>query len=82
VSAVGAPTRPRRQGRPPACPHELALRVVGLRRQGLSLQKICDVLNAENIPTPQGRPRWLKSHVDGLLHTQHVRDILEEFRAE
>lgn len=67
---------PRRRGRPPCCSYELAVRIVELRRRGLSYAKIGDVLNAEGIPTPMGLPRWRKAYVDRLLHTQYVRDIM------
>ena len=68
---------PGRRGRPPCCPRELAIRVIQLRRQGLSYAAISDVLNADGVPTPTGRPLWRKAYVDRLLHTRYVRDILE-----
>jgi hypothetical protein len=71
-------TAPRRRGRPPCCSPELAIRIVGLRRQGLTYAQISAVLNTEGVPTPLGRARWLRSSVDRVLHTQYVRDILEE----
>lgn len=61
-------------GRPPACPPELLAYVVELRRRGLSYGKISEVLNAEGVPTPDGRPVWQRSYVDRLLHTRHARD--------
>jgi hypothetical protein len=70
-------TATRRPGRPPCCPRELAIRVIQLHRQGLSYAQICAVLNAERIPTPLGGSRWLKSHVDRLLHTRWVREIID-----
>jgi hypothetical protein len=33
------------------------------------------MLNAEQVPTPAGGSRWLKSHVDRLLHTKYTREI-------
>lgn len=69
---------PKRRGRPPCCPRELAIQVIQLRRRGLSYAKISAVLNADGIPTPAGRPLWQREYVDRLLHTQHVRDILKE----
>jgi hypothetical protein len=69
---------PRRRGRPPSCSRELALRVVVLRDRGLTLMQICIALNARGIPTPTGRPQWRKAHVDRLLHTQHVRDLIAQ----
>lgn len=67
-----------RRGRPPHCPRELAVRIVGLRGQGLTYREISAVLNAEGIPTPLGRPLWGKSYVDRVLHTEYVRKITEE----
>lgn len=68
----------RGRGRPPRCPPELAIRVIQLRRRGMSYAGISAVLNEEGIPTPAGGSRWLKSHVDRLLHTRHVKEILED----
>lgn len=68
----------RRAGRPPVCPREVALHVVALRRQGLSYEAISEELNAEGVPTPMGGSRWLKSHVNRLLHTRYVREMGEE----
>jgi hypothetical protein len=67
------------RGRPPRCPRELAVRIIDLRCAGLSYGQICTVLNAEQIPTPMGGTRWLKSHVDRLLHTRHVQRIIESY---
>ena len=72
----------RRRGRPPSCSRELALRVIALRRQGLTLTQICIALNARGIPTPTGRAPWQKSHINRLLHTQHVQDIIKEGAAQ
>jgi hypothetical protein len=68
----------RRRGRPPSCPRELAIRIIAMRRQGLTLMQICIALNAHGIPTPAGRPLWRKSYIDRLLHTRYVQDILDE----
>jgi len=70
--------KPGRRGRPPRCPRELAVRIIGLHRQGLTYAQISAVLNAEAIPTPLGRPLWGKSYVDRVLHTQYAREIREE----
>jgi hypothetical protein len=34
------------------------------------------ILNAEGLPTPEGRSRWQWSYVDRLLHTRHVEELL------
>lgn len=76
-AADGVPNG-RGPGRPPSCSRELALRIITLRGDGLSLAQISAVLNAEGVPTPMGRSAWSKSHVDRLLHTKFVRDLLAE----
>lgn len=68
----------RGRGRPPCCPYELAARIARLHfQQGKSLRQISQILNDEGIPTPMGQSPWRKSHVDRVLHTQYVRDIIE-----
>lgn len=42
---------------------DLAARIVSLRADGLSLQAICDQLNADGVPTPRGAPMWRRSSV-------------------
>jgi hypothetical protein len=78
VSAGTGKSANRGRGRPPRCSRELAIRIIELRRRGLSYAQICSLLNAEQIPTPMGGSRWLKSHVDRLLHTRWVREIDDE----
>jgi hypothetical protein len=78
VTALSTPPLSRRRGRPPLCSRELAVRVIRLRQAGLSYAQICTVLNAEAVPTPTGGAWWLKSHVDRLLHTRWVRDVIEQ----
>lgn len=68
----------RRRGRPPCCPRELAVHIIQLRCRGLSYAEISDVLNREQVQTPMGGKRWLKSHVDRLLHTQYVQDLIDQ----
>jgi hypothetical protein len=46
-----------------------------LRKQGLSLSRICTVLNTEAVPTPGGGSIWRKATVDRLLHALWVRDL-------
>jgi hypothetical protein len=78
VSAVTTAPAARSRGRPPCCPRELAVHIIKLRRRGLSYGRICIVLNAEQVPTPLGGSRWLKSHVDRLLHTHWVQEIMDD----
>jgi DNA invertase Pin-like site-specific DNA recombinase len=56
-----------RRGRPSSTPPELAERIRGLRAGGWTLQAICDVLNAEGIPTPRGGTRWRPSSLRAIL---------------
>lgn len=78
MSAAAALPSPRKRGRPPSCTRELAVRIIAMRRQGLTLMQICIVLNAHGVPTPTGRPLWQKSHIDRLLHTRYAQDIINE----
>jgi hypothetical protein len=66
-----------RRGRPPSAPLQVCMRVIDLRSQGLSLSKISKILNLEGVPTPAGRSTWTKTHVDRLLHTRHVQELLK-----
>jgi hypothetical protein len=70
MSAPAALPSRRGRGRPPVCSRELAVRIIAMRRQGLTYGQICIVLNAHGIPTPTGRPLWQKSYIDRLLHTR------------
>jgi len=69
--------RHRRPGRPPVCAREVVIRIIELRRQGLSYSTISAVLNHEGVPTPMGRPVWHKSYVDRLLHTRYAMELRE-----
>ncbi len=42
---------------------ELKERIVGMRAQGMTLQAIADVLNAEGVPTVRGGACWRPSSV-------------------
>jgi hypothetical protein len=81
VTTPTVSAQPRRSGRPPCCSREVAVRIIELRKRELSYGQICTVLNAEQVPTPLGGSRWLKSHVDRLLHTRWVQDLIEELDA-
>jgi DNA invertase Pin-like site-specific DNA recombinase len=54
-----------RLGRPASIPAELAGRIIAMRTRGMTLQAICDRLNAEGIPTARGgrlrRPTSLRA---------------------
>ena len=76
MTPANVPAQARRPGRPPLCPPELAVRIIALHQQGLGYRAISDVLNYEGVPTPLGRPRWTKSHVNRLLFTRHVKEKL------
>ena len=61
--------RPGLLGRRP----ELAERIVALREEGLSLQRIADLLNADGVPTPRGGARWRPSSVQAALGYRRPR---------
>jgi DNA invertase Pin-like site-specific DNA recombinase len=52
---------------------DLAARIANLRRQGLSLQRIADALNADGIPTPRGGSEWRPSSVQAALGYRRPR---------
>jgi DNA invertase Pin-like site-specific DNA recombinase len=58
-----------RLGRPASIPDELAKRIVSLRERGLTLQAICDRLNAERVPTPRGGAFWRPTSLRAVLAT-------------
>jgi DNA invertase Pin-like site-specific DNA recombinase len=60
----------RAQGRPvgrPAVPDELAHRIRQMREDGMTLQAICDQLNAEKVPTARGASGWRPSAIQSAL---------------
>ncbi|MDH3228082.1 MAG: recombinase family protein [Thermoleophilia bacterium] len=56
-----------RRGRPSSTPRVVAERIRSLRADGLSLQAICDTLNAEGVPTPRGGARWRPTSLRAIL---------------
>ena len=78
MSSAAVVSQPRRPGRPPCCSREVAVHVVQLRQRGLSYEQIANALNAERIPTPMGGSHWQKSHIDRLLHTKYIQNIIAE----
>lgn len=51
---------------------QLSARIAAMRERGLSLQAICDTLNAEGIPTPWPDTHWRPSTVDTATHTPQL----------
>jgi DNA invertase Pin-like site-specific DNA recombinase len=67
---ISAPTRRvlgRGPGRPSSTAPELADRIRAMRAGGMTLQAICDVLNAEGVPTPRGGQRWRPTSLRAIL---------------
>ena len=56
-----------RPGRPSSTPAAVAERIRELRGQGMTLQAICDTLNAERIPTPRGGAEWRPTSLRSVL---------------
>ena len=71
-SAIAQTTRAvgRRVGRPSSTPAAVAQRIRGLRAQGMTLQAICDVLNADGIPTPRGGAEWRPTSLRSVLRAE------------
>ena len=56
-----------RPGRPSSTPPAVAARIRDLRGQGMTLQAICDTLNADGIPTPRGGAEWRPTSLRSVL---------------
>lgn len=56
-----------RPGRPSSTPPEVAERIRRLRERGETLQAICDVLNAEGVPTPRGGSHWRPTSLRAIV---------------
>jgi DNA invertase Pin-like site-specific DNA recombinase len=54
-------------GRRPSIPPRLARRIRSMRSRGVTLQGICDRLNAEGVPTPRGGLTWRPSSLRAVL---------------
>ena len=59
-----------RLGRPPSIPAKTARRIRSMRSRGLTLQTICDKLNAEGTPTPHGGLIWRPTSLRAVLRTR------------
>ena len=60
-------------GRPTVTSPETVAQVQAMREEGLSLQKIADVLNDSGVPTSQGGAKWYPSTVSALLKANITR---------
>jgi DNA invertase Pin-like site-specific DNA recombinase len=56
-----------RPGRPSSTPPAVADRIRDLRGQGMTLQAICDTLNADGVPTPRGGAEWRPTSLRSVL---------------
>src|SRR4051794_11178320 len=56
-----------RRGRPVSTPPDVAERIRGMRRDGATLQAICDALNADGVPTPRGGTHWRPTSLRAVL---------------
>jgi DNA invertase Pin-like site-specific DNA recombinase len=67
--AITSPGRAlaRRPGRPSSTPPAIAERIRALRSQGMTLQAICDTLNADRVPTPRGGLEWRPTSLRAVL---------------
>jgi DNA invertase Pin-like site-specific DNA recombinase len=71
-AAIAKPGRAmgRRAGRPSSTPAAVAARIRSLRAEGMTLQAICDTLNAEKIPTPRGGAEWRPTSLRSVLRAE------------
>jgi len=56
-----------RLGRPTSTPDDVAKRIRKMRRDGLTLQAICDKLNSASVPTPRHGLVWRPSSLRAIL---------------
>jgi DNA invertase Pin-like site-specific DNA recombinase len=56
-----------RLGRPPSISPKLARRIRSMRSRGMTLQAICDKLNAEGVPTARGGSTWRPTSLRTVL---------------
>jgi DNA invertase Pin-like site-specific DNA recombinase len=59
-----------RPGRPSSTPPAVAARIRALRAGGMTLQAICDTLNADGVPTPRGGAEWRPTSLRSVLRTE------------
>lgn len=59
-----------RAGRPSSTPAAVAARIRTLRAEGMTLQGICDTLNAEKVPTPRGGALWRPTSLRSVLRAE------------
>jgi DNA invertase Pin-like site-specific DNA recombinase len=59
-----------RLGRPQSISPKLARRIRLMRSRGLTLQAICDKLNAEGVPTPRGGTTWRPTSLRSILRSR------------
>lgn len=71
-AAIAKPGRAmnRRTGRPSSTPAAVAQRIRALRADGMTLQAICDTLNAEKVPTPRGGAEWRPTSLRAVLRAE------------
>ena len=60
-------TTKRKDENPDADEQAIKVKILKYKADGLSLQKIADALNADEIPTLRGASSWKKGTIDGLL---------------
>jgi len=63
----------RRRGRPSSTPAAVAERIRGMRQEGMTLQAICDVLNADGVPTPRGGATWRPTSLRAILRDRGLK---------
>ncbi|MDP9223210.1 MAG: recombinase family protein, partial [Actinomycetota bacterium] len=62
-----------RLGRPTSTPDDVAKRIRKMRRDGLTLQAICDKLNSESVQTPRHGLVWRPSSLRAILALKSAR---------
>lgn len=67
------PLDPVGPGRPTSTPTDVADRIRALRADGLTLQAICDELNADGVPTPRGGTHWRPTSLRAIVPPTRAR---------
>lgn len=64
-------TRPQARpvGRPMLCPEATLRRILEYRQDAWTYRQICDIFNAEGLPTPSGKTTWYPSYPWRLMGT-------------
>jgi DNA invertase Pin-like site-specific DNA recombinase len=64
-----------RLGRPSRIPHDVVLRIVAAKQDGMSMAQIARVLTEDGVPTASGRAAWSKATIQSVLNGQDAASL-------